>query len=74
MSEMPLSSLPLDPHEPGGAIQPNLPQRTPGCEKCGLALMFPVKGEGVLVGLLADGEQCKLLKLHKAGDGAVDDG
>ena len=33
---MPLSSLPLDPHEPGGAIQPNLPQRTPGCEKCGL--------------------------------------
>ena len=39
-----------------------------------LALMFPVKGEGVLVGLLADGEQCKLLKLHKAGDGAVDDG
>ena len=34
---MPLSSLPLDPHEPGGAIQPNLPQRTPGCEKCGLA-------------------------------------
>ncbi|HEY2417852.1 MAG TPA: hypothetical protein VGH84_08030, partial [Steroidobacteraceae bacterium] len=36
MSEMPLSSLPLDPHEPGGAIQPNLPQRTPGCEKCGL--------------------------------------
>jgi hypothetical protein len=40
----------------------------------GLALMFPVKGEGVLVGLLADGEQCKLLKLHKAGDGAVDDG
>ena len=31
-------------------------------------------GEGVLVGLLADGEQCKLLKLHKAGDGAVDDG
>ncbi len=40
----------------------------------GLALMFPVKGEGVLVGLLADGEQCKALKLHKAGDGAVDDG
>jgi hypothetical protein len=36
--------------------------------------MFPVKGEGVLVGLLADGEQCKLLELHKAGDGAVDDG
>ena len=36
--------------------------------------MFPVKGEGVLVGLLADGEQSKLLKLHKAGDGAVDDG
>ncbi len=39
-----------------------------------VARMFPVKGEGVLVGLLADGEQCKLLKLHKAGDGAVDDG
>lgn len=39
-----------------------------------LALMFPVKGEDMLVGLLANGEQCKLLRLHKAGDGAVDDG
>ena len=47
---------------------------TPGVNTAAQVLMFPVKGEGVLVGLLADGEQCKLLKLHKAGDGAVDDG
>ena len=47
---MPLSSLPLDPHEPGGAIQPNLPQRTPGCEKCGLTAPSPeiaLTGAGV---------------------------